>query len=499
MGTSNRALQRSWQGLSHPITVGMLLLMLLNDHVLRLAWPSWITGKLSDVAWLAFAPFIAAALLALFLPDRENVVGPLSFTGVAAIFALAKTVPAVHSGMALLFESVLRQPFGLRPDPTDLLALPGLAIGWWLWQRACTPEPRLRGQLNWLLVAFAGLATIGNMGMPQYGLTCLYAADNLVVVTTNGGFDTYVSEDNGLTWRSLPPGDFEALGLEACPGFIEDEAPLTLAVGDTQYRATDVSIDRSGDGGMTWTPEFRFDRYQSRFLYTDRTRAYQSTTAPRDLLATPNGNLLVAMGFQGILLRDPAGNWSWVSAGEYHLEEFSGVRPALTLLGGEITLSLVLALLVGLLLWSAGFTFRERLRRIGHYAGLVLAALAWLAGVLIAPALSLDQSYDAYFVVALLAFPVGISLLMAVFSLVMRLTRPYIHLSLWPVWLGAGVSAAAFLLPYVAWALTGVYLYRAAQSIALGLVTVIVIAGIVVVNRSGRFLAAEQASPLSQV
>ena len=36
------------------------MLLALNDHVLKQAWPGWVTGKLSDVAGLVVAPAVLA-------------------------------------------------------------------------------------------------------------------------------------------------------------------------------------------------------------------------------------------------------------------------------------------------------------------------------------------------------------------------------------------------------------------------------------------------------
>ncbi|TCB96187.1 hypothetical protein E0H26_16325 [Micromonospora zingiberis] len=52
----------SW--LIHPVTVAATALLILNDHVLKAAYPGWLTGKLSDVAGLVMAPPLLALLLA---------------------------------------------------------------------------------------------------------------------------------------------------------------------------------------------------------------------------------------------------------------------------------------------------------------------------------------------------------------------------------------------------------------------------------------------------
>jgi hypothetical protein len=98
--TENLALKKALACISHPLSIGAVLLLVLNDHLLRHFWPSWWTGKLGDFAWLFFFPFITAAFLAWLLPARFRAhpqwVGGLAFTLVGLILFLAKTLPGFH-------------------------------------------------------------------------------------------------------------------------------------------------------------------------------------------------------------------------------------------------------------------------------------------------------------------------------------------------------------------------------------------------------------------
>ena len=53
--------RRAGSALTHPVTVAALGVLLLNDMVLKALWPqAWLTGKLSDLAWVMFAlPLLA--------------------------------------------------------------------------------------------------------------------------------------------------------------------------------------------------------------------------------------------------------------------------------------------------------------------------------------------------------------------------------------------------------------------------------------------------------
>lgn len=138
-------------GLLHPITLGALGLLLLNDHVLKAAWPGPVTGKLSDLAGLAFFPILLLGGWELILALSGRWRGPtgraltMAVATTSAAFTLVKTVPAAaeQAGSILgLAQWLLSLPIrvlgatGIPPvtrgilvvDPTDLLALPALIL-----------------------------------------------------------------------------------------------------------------------------------------------------------------------------------------------------------------------------------------------------------------------------------------------------------------------------------------------------------------------------------
>ena len=111
--------------LGHPAWWAALALLVFNDRVLKgggLA-PGWLSGKLSDFAFLLVAPVLASALLPVKLPGRRSI----AVGAVSGLFVAAKLSPAV----SLALVATLAR-FGLRwrlwPDPTDLLALSVLPL-----------------------------------------------------------------------------------------------------------------------------------------------------------------------------------------------------------------------------------------------------------------------------------------------------------------------------------------------------------------------------------
>src|SRR5688572_7200897 len=111
-----------------------LAVLVVNDHVLKTAHPGWVTGKLSDAAGMVLAPPLLAVLASLLAPRarfRPVAVGALVAVGVG--FAFTKVW--VYGGQIASEVWSLITPSLVRSDPTDLLALPFLAVAWWTAQR----------------------------------------------------------------------------------------------------------------------------------------------------------------------------------------------------------------------------------------------------------------------------------------------------------------------------------------------------------------------------
>jgi len=128
------------RALLHPVWLGALLLLVVNDHVLKGAGvlPAAVTGKLSDVAGLIVAPVLLAALIRA--RGRRSL--GASFAAVAVVFAAINLVPSAARACEQLTAAL---GFGWRVscDPSDLLALPALLLAWRL-ATSSTAAPRLR-------------------------------------------------------------------------------------------------------------------------------------------------------------------------------------------------------------------------------------------------------------------------------------------------------------------------------------------------------------------
>lgn len=117
---------RPARALMHPLWLGSLAVLVLNDHVLKGAGilPGVVTGKLSDAAGLVVAPILLAALVGV--RSRRGLL--LCAAAVGSVFAaiqLSAAAAALWSGAM----AAVGFPWAITRDPTDLLALPALWLG----------------------------------------------------------------------------------------------------------------------------------------------------------------------------------------------------------------------------------------------------------------------------------------------------------------------------------------------------------------------------------
>jgi hypothetical protein len=143
----------------------MLVLLLVNDHLLKVHYPSWLSGKLSDVAGLVLLPFVLLALADLAAMASPRIPAPGRRAVIASVLLTAATFTAVQAtplgadayrwGLAAAqwpFNAIAPlivgepmpplSPVRLTPDLSDLLALPAAAVAWLSFQGA------FRGRLH---------------------------------------------------------------------------------------------------------------------------------------------------------------------------------------------------------------------------------------------------------------------------------------------------------------------------------------------------------------
>ncbi len=146
---------RNGHYLTHPLALAMLGLWIVNDHVLKAAVHNGVTGKLSDVASLAFFPLLLLAAFEALSPQaaskastrRWALVAAVTITGAVMIVintthfgADAYRVGLAAAQWPLLASAGLARGgalpelhrVALTMDPTDLWTLPALLVPLWI-------------------------------------------------------------------------------------------------------------------------------------------------------------------------------------------------------------------------------------------------------------------------------------------------------------------------------------------------------------------------------
>jgi len=137
------------RALLHPIVLGAMALLVINDHVLKSAAPGLVTGKLSDLCGMIFFPLLLSAAAEQLGVRRGMKTIVVASIATAVVFTSIKLwAPAgdvYRFALAALqwpFRAAARLLAGdeipalahvsLVADPTDLVALVAIAVPMWL-------------------------------------------------------------------------------------------------------------------------------------------------------------------------------------------------------------------------------------------------------------------------------------------------------------------------------------------------------------------------------
>lgn len=116
----------------HPIPLAAVALLVLNDRYLKYAYPSWVTGKISDFAGVFFMPLFICAVVQSFEGsvkerkagephlNRKYLIGTI--IAVDLFFIALKLWPDFMLAYTAIYSWVGIK-VGVVQDPWDLLAL----------------------------------------------------------------------------------------------------------------------------------------------------------------------------------------------------------------------------------------------------------------------------------------------------------------------------------------------------------------------------------------
>jgi hypothetical protein len=461
----NLAFRKALACISHPITIGTVLLLAINDHVLRHFWPSWLTGKLGDFAWLFFFPYITTAFLACLLPRRFRVnrgwVSGLAFSLVGGVFFLTKTAPVFREGVLKVLESAFRFPITISGDATDLVALLALIPAACLWKRSrAISVKRLQPSLAWLAAGM--LLTMANMPQPDPGIYCLGKVEDEIAACASYG--CYTSANGGLSWKVN-----EDIHLTACPdisgGNETSPQPVTIsAQPGVSYTFTPGGDIRRLEGeDATGQVEYQVKpvtQTQKAYYLKTHTGNPVLVDSPQDGIFDPiSGNVIFTMGHEGVLVRQVDGTYKMVQVGPYGKVQTTQWDVLMTTLSGELGLAACFGGLVVVILGL--YEEHSLLKKVVS----VIALIAWLFPVFFVPPALSAGSYAAMLssisilVAGLLIFPLALD---GFFMVGILAPDSLLKLGLLVV---AGMCL--FFLPYLLWGLNLLPDYHLATFVAI--------------------------------
>ena len=316
--------RRVESALTHPATVAALGVLLLNDLLLKAIWPhSWLTGKLSDVAWLVFALPLLAFLLSF--GARRNLRAKrlaflVAYAGLPLLYAAFNTFDPVHD-LIVRGISLAGGAAGSPRDATDSLVIPlAWAAALWVWRRRPAVPGAMR--LRWAVLV-AGVAALASVATsypePLYGVQDVGLNDDGVVFA-HADYEMYYSLDGGVTWntieRQLEGVVWGGKSVVTPRGSYSLDGPQVLRVNAESGPEQEVySTEFLEQDGNMWVQKVSTEKLNEPREIADR---------PRGIVYDErSGNLVLAMGIQGVVVGTPAGEWPTVSVGRFEPTDFS--------------------------------------------------------------------------------------------------------------------------------------------------------------------------------
>jgi hypothetical protein len=429
----------------HPLVLGTIFLYFINNLLFQQLWPSQITGKISDFTWLFFTPIVVSSIITWLIQQKLTLKWRIDFGiwGVIGLsYTLIKTVPIVNEYIVQVIQKVTGIPVVVTIDPTDLLALISLILGFYFWQSLNYTSKRSTNKGLYAL-SLVTLLTLADAAAPNYGIACLQIKDDAIIATSS--YMSYVSTDGGETWNSLERDS-------SCPWGITENIQYS-EIGDKTVKARfkpGEPIEISKDDGNSWIIEYEIKHItqaQKAYYLQYREGSPMFIKGPFAAVVEPKANtILFAMGQEGILIRKPTGLWQWIRVGTYEKVDYS--NPSLYfLLRGEGALALASGLLT-FIVFGIKYIRDNKLRKIN--GTIVFTVIFYLLFETIKfglpPALSFGYfsafSTLAVFGILLILFTIALNI-----SKKLRWNFDVIKKNL----LFAILAAVLFLIPYFLW------------------------------------------------
>ena len=330
--------QRCASALMHPVTLGALAVLLVNDLVFKALWPgAWVPGKLSDLAWMMFAPPVLAYVLSFATLGRakaQRTAFIVAYAGLPLLYVAFNTFAPVHDAILLVLGLLGGDGPRSPLDPTDSIVIPfAMAAAICVWRKPPMEAESIRARLALLAATAAALASVASSydtdwGIGSVGRTAsgtLGAAVAPTWLAADGTFQGYESLDGGLTWtarKMVAPLETQAWQdrderevREPSGAYFKVDGPQIIRVYEFSGRREMVySYEYLLSGGNKWAQALDKRDVENRVIAT---RALDLFYDDR------SGNLIVAMGLQGVVVIAPDGTSTRVAVGRYSPTDFS--------------------------------------------------------------------------------------------------------------------------------------------------------------------------------
>ena len=476
--------ERTQAALTHPATFVALAVLLLNDLALKWIWQgAWLTGKLSDLAWLVFAAPLLA--FALSFAARGSVAAQrwtwrIAYIGLPLLYLAYNSIAPLHDAIMSAFSLARGTPGASPFDPTDSVVIPfGVGIALWVWRRSATaPKPNLRLRLCAFMAVCASLATIATSApSPVYGIRSICVSDNArgwealsyavkeldpnVFVASEEDPDVLVRPEGatrcGAQQFETPRGTFKIQGVNIVRTLDgQDEVVFTATV--FNERADYIVIE-------TATPHIAHREV--------RVKPYSIYYSHK------SDEVVVAMGLQGVAVGAANGKWTREGVGIFKPIDFSILarikrlnQPALW----AIALALSGALVALAMLFSGGIEKTST-----KIFSAILSILSLLLALVSLNGFSADTTYDELSN----TFTIGSCFFALLFATMLLLNLRPTKTQVRYILVGFIGMVALFELSFFVW-LSGAIELTAANAYAISTMAVVAIALCVYLRRNRR-------------
>ena len=334
--------QRCQLALTHPVTLGAVALLLVNDWLLKPLWQSdWTTGKLSDFAWMVFFPPLLAFLLSLAARNNaraQRAAFFAAYVGLPLLYAAYNTYAPLHDWINGGFMFLSGALAGSPLDPWDSLVIPpAMVVALWVWRHSAHSREGIHIRLHLYAVVIAALATVATNPDDPASRPWEVGVDSKGRVVMEGGeYDRYhfLTLNGGPHWWQAAGGFEEDIAwgtssVETPRGTYSiegQEIKLVLPSGEsrTVYSVQHLSHSSNHWANRHSTRDKRQELRNSFLLHEDVVHITMVATEPINIVFDEQSQYVIAsMGILGVLVGNAKEEWVHGAVLNYAPPDFS--------------------------------------------------------------------------------------------------------------------------------------------------------------------------------